>query len=113
LIACFQRCPEIESHRNPSGDFGKSSFRNISSEAKYITECKNINKQSVDCQCLKHQTDKITCSRSCDGILCNCVNKSYMKGVGSYHCYCLSISLVAITLVSETLSGQKIEFRSV
>lgn len=76
-----------------------------------MTECKNINKQSVDCQYFKHQTDKVTCSRSCDGIFCNCVNKNHIKG--SYHCYCLRISLVAITLVSETLSGREIEFRFV
>ncbi|XP_071554490.1 uncharacterized protein [Temnothorax nylanderi] len=69
----------------------------------------SINKQPVDCQCCKHQTDKVTCSRSCDGTLC--INKNHVKGVGSYHCYCLRISLVAITLASETLSGREIEFR--
>ncbi|XP_025994496.2 centrosomal protein of 120 kDa isoform X2 [Solenopsis invicta] len=106
-----ERCPEIESHRNPGGDFGKSNFRNIPSEVKCMTEYKNINKQSVDCQCIKHQTDKITYSRSCDRMFCNHINKNYIKDVGSYHCYCLHISLVAITLVSETLSGREMEFR--
>ncbi|XP_011693780.1 PREDICTED: centrosomal protein of 120 kDa-like isoform X3 [Wasmannia auropunctata] len=106
-----QRRPEVESHRNPSGDFGKSSFRNVPSEAKCTTEYKNINKQSAECQCLKRQTDRVTCSRSCDGMLYNSVNKNHTKDAGPYHCYCLRISLVAITLVSETLSGRGIEFR--
>ncbi|XP_018343414.1 PREDICTED: centrosomal protein of 120 kDa-like isoform X2 [Trachymyrmex septentrionalis] len=106
-----QRCPEIESHRNPSGDYGKSSFRNIPNEAKCAKEYKNVNKQSVDCQCLKHQTEsKVTCSRSCDGILYN-VNKNHIRDVGSYHCYCLRISLEEISLVSEMLSGREIKFR--
>ncbi|XP_071643108.1 centrosomal protein of 120 kDa isoform X1 [Temnothorax longispinosus] len=104
-----QRCPEMESHRNPSGDFGKFSVQNLPGEVKCTTECKNINKQPVDCQCCKHQTDKVTYSRLCDGMLCS--NKNHIKGVGSYHCYCLRISLVAITLASETLSGREIEFR--
>ncbi|KYM97554.1 hypothetical protein ALC62_11848 [Cyphomyrmex costatus] len=106
-----QRCPEVESHRNPSGDFGKSSFRNVSSEIKCPIEYKNANKQSVDCQHSKHQTEsKVTCSRSCDGMLYN-VNKNHIRDVGSYHCYCLRISLEAISLVSEMLSGREIEFR--
>ncbi|XP_077278529.1 protein rha [Temnothorax americanus] len=106
LNPTVERCPEIESHRNPSGDFGKFSVKNLPGEVKCTTECKNINKQPVDCQCCKHQTDT---SRSCDGMLC--INKNRIKGVGSYHCYCLRISLVAITLASETLSGREIEFR--
>ncbi|XP_018400917.1 PREDICTED: centrosomal protein of 120 kDa [Cyphomyrmex costatus] len=106
-----ERCPEVESHRNPSGDFGKSSFRNVSSEIKCPIEYKNANKQSVDCQHSKHQTEsKVTCSRSCDGMLYN-VNKNHIRDVGSYHCYCLRISLEAISLVSEMLSGREIEFR--
>ncbi|XP_071554463.1 centrosomal protein of 120 kDa-like [Temnothorax nylanderi] len=109
LNPTVERCPEIESHRNPSGDFGKFSVKNLPGEVKCTTECKNINKQLVDCQCCKHQTDKVTCSRSCDGMLY--FNKNHIKGVGSYHCYCLRISLVAITLASETLSGREIEFR--
>ncbi|XP_012054998.1 PREDICTED: centrosomal protein of 120 kDa-like [Atta cephalotes] len=105
-----ERCPEIESHRNPSGDYGKSSFKNIPNEEKCTKEYKNVNKQSVDCQSLKHQTEsKVTCSRSCDGILYN-VNKNHIRD-GSYHCYCLCISLEAISLVSEMLSGQEIKFR--
>ncbi|KAG5321241.1 CE120 protein, partial [Pseudoatta argentina] len=111
IINVDQGCPEIESHRNPSGDYGKSSFRNIPNEAKCTKEYKNVNKQSVDCQCLKHQTEsKVTCSRSCDGILYN-VNKNHIRDVGSYHCYCLRISLEAISLVSEMLSGREIKFR--
>ncbi|KYQ57030.1 hypothetical protein ALC60_04018 [Trachymyrmex zeteki] len=103
--------PEIESHRNPSGDYGKSSFRNISRETKCTKEYKNVNKQSVDCQCLKHQPEsKVTCSRLCNGMLYN-INKNHIRDVGSYHCYCLRISLEAISLVSETLSGREIEFR--
>ncbi|XP_011868150.1 PREDICTED: centrosomal protein of 120 kDa-like isoform X2 [Vollenhovia emeryi] len=103
-----QRCPEIESHRNPSGDFGKPSLKNIPGEVRCTTECKNINKQSVEC--FKHQMDKVTCSRSCCDAMFS-VNKNHVKGVGSYHCYCLRISLVAVTLVSETLCGREIEFR--
>ncbi|XP_071643110.1 centrosomal protein of 120 kDa isoform X3 [Temnothorax longispinosus] len=109
LNPTVERCPEMESHRNPSGDFGKFSVQNLPGEVKCTTECKNINKQPVDCQCCKHQTDKVTYSRLCDGMLCS--NKNHIKGVGSYHCYCLRISLVAITLASETLSGREIEFR--
>ncbi|XP_018047969.1 PREDICTED: centrosomal protein of 120 kDa-like [Atta colombica] len=110
LNPTMERCPEIESHRNPSGDYGKSSFKNILNEEKCTKEYKNVNKQSVDCQCLKHQTEsKVTCSRSCDGILYN-VNKNHIRD-GSYHCYCLRISLEAISLVSEMLSGQEIKFR--
>ncbi|XP_029674380.1 centrosomal protein of 120 kDa-like isoform X2 [Formica exsecta] len=106
-----QRCPEIESHRNPSGDFGKINFKNTPREVKLLgaTECKNINEQS-DCQCVKHQMDKITYSRSCNAISCNCINNDF-KSIGSYHCYCLYISLAAITLVSTKLSGRQIEFR--
>ncbi|XP_012528334.2 LOW QUALITY PROTEIN: centrosomal protein of 120 kDa [Monomorium pharaonis] len=106
-----QKYLEIESHRNPSGDFGKSNFRNIPNRIKRTREYKNINKQSVDCQYVKHQTNKITCSRSCDGIFCDCIDKNYIKDVGSYHCYCLHISLVAITLISKTLSEREMEFR--
>lgn len=39
------------------------------------------------------------------------INKNHIRDVGSYHCYCLRISLEAISLVSETLSGREIEFR--
>ncbi|CAL1685521.1 unnamed protein product [Lasius platythorax] len=104
-----ERCPEIESHRNPSGDFGKFNFKNIPREMKLFsaTECKSTNEQS-DCQCLKHQMDKITYSCSCNAI--SCVDKD-SKSIGSYHCYCLHISLAAITLVSTKLSGRQIEFR--
>ncbi|XP_072746567.1 centrosomal protein of 120 kDa isoform X2 [Anoplolepis gracilipes] len=105
----MKRCPEIESHRNPSGDFGKFNFKNIPREMKLssATECKNINEQS-DCQYLKHQMDKITHSRSCNAI--SCITKD-SKSIGPYHCYCLYISLTAITLVSTKLSGRQIEFR--
>ncbi|XP_029165522.1 centrosomal protein of 120 kDa-like isoform X2 [Nylanderia fulva] len=105
-----QRCPEIESHRNPSGDFGKISLKNTPREMKLFnaTECKNINDQS-DCQCIKHQMDKNIYSRSCNAI--PCLNKDSIS-VGSYHCYCLHISLAAITLIQSTkLSGRQIEFR--
>ncbi|XP_070162107.1 centrosomal protein of 120 kDa [Polyergus mexicanus] len=107
----IERCPEIESHRNPSGDFGKFNFKNTSREVKLLgaTECKIINEQS-DCQCVKHQLDKITYSRSCNAISCNCINNDF-KSIESYHCYCLYISLAAITLVSTKLSGRQIEFR--
>ncbi|XP_011868153.1 PREDICTED: centrosomal protein of 120 kDa-like isoform X5 [Vollenhovia emeryi] len=108
LAPAAERCPEIESHRNPSGDFGKPSLKNIPGEVRCTTECKNINKQSVEC--FKHQMDKVTCSRSCCDAMFS-VNKNHVKGVGSYHCYCLRISLVAVTLVSETLCGREIEFR--
>ncbi|KAL6436896.1 hypothetical protein ACFW04_004925 [Cataglyphis niger] len=103
-----QRCPEIESHRNPSGDFGKFNFKNTSLvKLLGATECKNMNEQS-DCQCMKNQIDKITYLRSCNAI--SCINKDF-KSIGSYHCYCLYISLAAITLVSTKLSGRQIEFR--
>ncbi|KAL0117303.1 hypothetical protein PUN28_010273 [Cardiocondyla obscurior] len=106
-----QKSSEIELHRNSRGDFGKFSLKNIPGEIKCTSEYKNVNKQSVDCQWFKHRTDKVTCSRSCDGTLCNYVNKNYVKDVESYHCYCLRVLLVAITLVSETLTGREIEFR--
>ncbi|XP_026825216.1 centrosomal protein of 120 kDa isoform X1 [Ooceraea biroi] len=101
----FQRRPEIEYHRNPAGDFERFSSRNISSEAKCETQ------QIADRQCPKYQSDKITHSYPCDAIFCNCVNRNYPKGVTSYHCFCLNISLAAITLVSDRLSGRQIEFR--
>ncbi|XP_067209516.1 centrosomal protein of 120 kDa isoform X2 [Linepithema humile] len=105
-----QRCPEIESHRNPSGDFGKLNFNNISGGIKNATECRNTNKQSIDCQCLKHQVDRSACS--CDAMLCKCINKNYIKDtIGSYHCYCLHISLMTITSLSAKLSERQIEFR--
>ncbi|KAL6436897.1 hypothetical protein ACFW04_004925 [Cataglyphis niger] len=66
-----------------------------------------MNEQS-DCQCMKNQIDKITYLRSCNAI--SCINKDF-KSIGSYHCYCLYISLAAITLVSTKLSGRQIEFR--
>ncbi|RLU24249.1 hypothetical protein DMN91_004460 [Ooceraea biroi] len=99
------RRPEIEYHRNPAGDFERFSSRNISSEAKCETQ------QIADRQCPKYQSDKITHSYPCDAIFCNCVNRNYPKGVTSYHCFCLNISLAAITLVSDRLSGRQIEFR--
>ncbi|EZA50369.1 hypothetical protein X777_11180 [Ooceraea biroi] len=100
-----ERRPEIEYHRNPAGDFERFSSRNISSEAKCETQ------QIADRQCPKYQSDKITHSYPCDAIFCNCVNRNYPKGVTSYHCFCLNISLAAITLVSDRLSGRQIEFR--
>ncbi|XP_019885597.2 centrosomal protein of 120 kDa isoform X2 [Camponotus floridanus] len=107
----IEKCPEIESHRNPSGDFGKSNVKDVSHEVKLFgtTESKNINEQ-YDCQCLKHQMDKIVYPRSCNAISCNSINKE-SKSVGSYNCYCLHISLVAITLTSTKLCGRRIEFR--
>ncbi|XP_067209518.1 centrosomal protein of 120 kDa isoform X3 [Linepithema humile] len=106
----IERCPEIESHRNPSGDFGKLNFNNISGGIKNATECRNTNKQSIDCQCLKHQVDRSACS--CDAMLCKCINKNYIKDtIGSYHCYCLHISLMTITSLSAKLSERQIEFR--
>jgi len=88
-------------------------MKDVSHEVKLfgVTESKNINEQ-YDCQCLKHQMDKIVYSRSCNAIPCNSINKD-SKSVGSYNCYCLYISLVAITLASTKLCGRRIEFRFV
>ncbi|XP_025153501.1 centrosomal protein of 120 kDa isoform X2 [Harpegnathos saltator] len=103
----LEKCPEIESHRNPSGDFKKFNPISIPNETKYTTEFKYANQQFIDCQHLKNRTNKMTC-RSSDTMVCKCVNT---KCIGSYHCYCLCISLIAITFASPKLSGRQIEFR--
>ncbi|XP_014474648.1 PREDICTED: centrosomal protein of 120 kDa-like isoform X3 [Dinoponera quadriceps] len=102
------RCPEVESHRNPSGDFRKCNPISIPGETKCATERKYTNQHFLDCQHLKSQMDKMMCLCSSDTAVCNCMN---VKCAGSYHCYCLYISLVAITSVSPKLSGRRIEFR--
>lgn len=79
-------------------------------KVKYVTEHKYVQKRPMDCQCTKYQKDKVPCLHTCDTILCNYINK-HTKDVGSYRCYCLDISLMAITLVSPKIFGQQIEFR--
>lgn len=106
----FQKCPEVKSHKNSSGDFKKFDSIGTSDETKCATECKYANEQFIDCQHLKNQTDKMTCLCSNDTTVCNYINT---KCMGSYHCYCLYISLVTITFVPSKLSGKRIEFRFV
>ncbi|XP_014474647.1 PREDICTED: centrosomal protein of 120 kDa-like isoform X2 [Dinoponera quadriceps] len=108
LDTALERCPEVESHRNPSGDFRKCNPISIPGETKCATERKYTNQHFLDCQHLKSQMDKMMCLCSSDTAVCNCMN---VKCAGSYHCYCLYISLVAITSVSPKLSGRRIEFR--
>ncbi|XP_032673592.1 centrosomal protein of 120 kDa-like isoform X2 [Odontomachus brunneus] len=104
----LEKCPEVESYKNSSGDFKKFDSIGTSDETKCATEYKYANEQFTDCQRIKSQMDKMTCLCSSDTTVCNCINT---KCIGSYHCYCLYISLMTITFVSPKLSGKRIEFR--
>ncbi|KAG7198473.1 hypothetical protein KM043_005854 [Ampulex compressa] len=100
---CTETHDEIDSHRNPGGDFGKCVHQPINT---YRQE----NKYPPNSRIFKNQPHTVITSQTADTVFCQCNQQNCLKSVEVYHYYCLSILLNAITLQSSKTQIQNIEF---
>ncbi|CAL7937004.1 unnamed protein product [Xylocopa violacea] len=94
---------EIDSHRNPAGDFGK-----------YVSlpdGCHNITKHTSSYDAVKDQPVRPMCTHTVDTSMYQSNINDYSKSIGAYHCFCLNILLIAIKATSSKLIIPNMEIR--
>ncbi|XP_076760519.1 rha isoform X2 [Xylocopa sonorina] len=100
---------EMDSHRNPAGDFGKyvpgTQFFTLPDGYH------NTNKHTLSYDAVKNKPVKPMCMHTVDTPMCQSNINDYSKSIEAYHCFCLNILLIAIKAISPKLIIPNIEIR--